>query len=140
MMVLEESRVEADIKRLGASLAQTLLEEDALATADLLDEGFILRMPDGERIAKEELIGLIASRQIRFDSLSLEMGSIHVYDGQVAFLSGHCSGSRVFRNQRMSGGFAFTALCVCRRGIWQIVAIHRLEGSEGSVLGATSQQ
>lgn len=140
MMVLEESRAEADIKRLGASLAQTLLEEDASATAELLDEGFVLRMPDGERIAKEELIGLLTSRQIRFDSLSLEMGSVHVYDGQVAFLSGHCGGSRLFRNQRMSGRFAFTALCVCRRGTWQVVAIHRLEGSESAVLGASSKQ
>ena len=126
----EESQVEARVKKLGARVAQSLLASDASALEGLLDDGFVLRMPDGERIMKEELLHLVANRQMRYDSLMLELGGVHVYDGQVAFLSGHCNCDKFFRGRRMAGRFPFTALWVCRRGNWQIVAIHHLEADE----------
>lgn len=131
-MVAEESRVEDHVKDLGEKLAQTLLQGDTAAAADLLAEGFVLRMPDGERILKEELLLLLANRQVRYDALSLDLADVHVYDGQVAFLSGHCICSKQFRERRMEGRFPFTALYVNRRGTWQIVAMHHLEGGEGA--------
>ena len=129
-MVSEESRVEDRVKDLGERLAQTLLQGDSTAAAELLGEGFVLRLPDGERIFKEELLRLLANRQVRYDSLSLDLADVHVYDGQVAFLSGHCAGSKQFREQRLDGRHPFTALCVNRRGTWQIVALHYLVGGE----------
>jgi Domain of unknown function (DUF4440) len=135
-MVSEESRVEDHVKDLGAQVAQSLLLRDTVALARLLDEGFVLRMPDGERILKEELLNLLANRQILYDSLSLELAGVHVYDGQVAFLSGHCNSAKQFRERRMVGRFPFTALYVCRHGDWKIVAIHHMEGGESAGAGA----
>ena len=126
----EESQVEARVKSLGVRVAQSLLASDTSALDGLLDDGFVLRMPDGERIMKEELLHLVANRQMRYDSLMLELGGVHVYDGQVAFLSGHCNCDKFFRGRRMAGRFPFTALWVCRRGNWQVVAIHHLEADE----------
>ncbi len=125
-----ESQVEARVKSLGARLAQSLLTADTASLEGLLAEGFVLRMPDGERILKEELLHLVANRQMRYESLLVELAGVHVYDGQVAFLSGHCDSDKHFRGQRMTGRFPFTALWVCRRGRWQIVAIHHLESEE----------
>jgi hypothetical protein len=126
----QESQVEARVKSLGGHLAQSLLASDTSALDDLLDDGFVLRMPDGERILKEEVLRLVANRQMRYDSLLLELGGVHVYDGQVAFLSGYCNCDKLFRGRRLAGRFPFTALWVCRRGNWQIVAIHHLEADE----------
>jgi hypothetical protein len=126
----EESKVEARVKSLGARVAQSLLAGDTVALDGLLDDGFVLRMPDGERILKGELLHLVANRQMRYDSLMLELGGVHVYDGQVAFLSGHCNCDKLFRGRRLAGRFPFTALWVCRRGDWLIVAIHHLEADE----------
>lgn len=139
-MVSEESRVEDHVKDLGARLAQTLLQGDTSAIAELLDEGFVLRMPDGERIFKEELLRLLGNRQMRYESLSLELAGVHVYDGQVAFLSGHCTCAKQFRDQWLEGRFPFTALYVCRRGNWQIVAIHHSEGGEDAAAGSRKPQ
>ncbi len=126
----EESQVEARVKSLGARVAQSLLAGDTTALDGLLDDGFVLRMLDGERIMKDELLHLVANRQLRYDSLKLELGGVHVYDGQVAFLSGYCNCDKIFRGRRLAGRFPFTALWVCRRGNWQIVAIHHLEEDE----------
>jgi hypothetical protein len=126
----EESKVEARVKSLGARVAQSLLASDTTALDGLLDDGFVLRMPDGERIMKDELLYLVANRQMRYDSLLLELGGVHVYDGQVAFLSGHCNCDKLFRGRRLAGRFPFTALWVCRRGDWMIVAIHHLEADQ----------
>ena len=82
-----------------------------------------------------ELLRLLANRQVRYDALTLDLTGVHVYDGQVAFLSGHCNFTKQFRNQRMDGRFPFTALYVCRRGTWQMVAMHHLEGGEGAAAG-----
>jgi len=128
----EESKVEARVKSLGARVAQSLLASDTAALDGLLDDGFVLRMPDGERIMKDELLHLVANRQMRYDSLMLELGGVHVYDGQVAFLSGHCNCDKLFRGRRLAGRFSFTALWVCRRGDWLIVAIHHLEADENA--------
>ena len=125
-----ESQVEARVKRLGARVAELLLASDAGALDGLLGEGFVLRMTDGERIFKEELLQLVANKQMRYESLLLEVTGVHVYDGQVAFLSGHCNTDKFFRGQRLTGRFPFTALWVCRHGKWQIVAIHHLESDE----------
>ena len=125
-----ESQVEARVKSLGARVAQALLAGDTASLDGLLAEGFVLRMPAGERILREELLHLVANRQMRYESLLVELGGVHVYDGQVAFLSGHCDSDKHFRGQRMTGRFPFTALWVCRRGRWQIVAIHHLESDE----------
>lgn len=135
-MVAEDSRVESHVKDLGARLAQTLLEGDAVGADPLLDEGFVLRLPDGERIFKQELLGMLLSREARYESLAVELAGVHVYDGQVAFLSGHCQGAKQFRERRMVGRFPFSLLCVCRRGTWQVVAIHYLEGGENLSMGA----
>jgi hypothetical protein len=126
----EESQVEARVKSLGGRLAQSLLAGDTSALDGLLDDGFVLRMPDGERILKDEVLRLLANRQMRYDSLLLELTGVHVYDGQVAFLSGYCNCDKSFRGRRLAGRFPFTALWVCRRGNWQIVAIHHLEADE----------
>ena len=126
----QESQVEARVKSLGARLAQSLLASDTSALDGLLDDGFVLRMPDGERILKDEVLQLVADRQMRYDSLLLELGGVHVYDGQVAFLSGYCNCDKFFRGRRLAGRFPFTALWVCRRGNWRIVAIHHLEADE----------
>jgi hypothetical protein len=125
-----ESQEEVRIRNLGARVAQSLLAGDTAALDGLLDDGFVLRMPDGERVMKDELLHLMANRQVRYDSLMLELAGIHVYDGQVAFLSGHCNCDKLFRGRRLAGRFPFTALWVCRRGDWQMVAIHHLEEDE----------
>jgi hypothetical protein len=126
----EESQLEARLKSLGATLAESLLASDTTALESLLDNGFVLRLPDGERILKEEVLELVANRQMRYDALLLELGGVHVYDGQVAFLSGYCHCDKFFRGRRLAGRFPFTALWVCRRGNWQIVAIHHLQADE----------
>jgi len=125
-----ESQVEARVKRLGARVAELLLAGDAASLEGLLGEGFVLRMTDGERIFKEQLLHLVADRQMRYVSLFLEVSGVHVYDSQVAFLSGHCNTDKIFRGQRLTGRFPFTALWVCRHGKWKIVAIHHLESDE----------
>jgi hypothetical protein len=126
----QESRLEDRVRNLGVRVAQSLLAGDSGSLDDLLDDGFVLRMPDGERIMKEELLHLLANRQMRYESLLLELAGVHVYDGQVAFLSGHCNSDKQFRGRRLAGRFPFTALSVCKRGTWQIVAIHHLEAGE----------
>jgi hypothetical protein len=126
----QESQVEARVKSLGARVAQCLLASDTASLEALLGDGFVLRMPDGERIFKEELLHLVANRQMRYESLMLELSGVHVYDGQVAFLSGHCNSDKFFRGRRLTGRFPFTALSVRRHGNWQIVAIHHLEPDE----------
>ena len=125
-MVLEEYRAEDCVKDLGAKVVQSLLDGDASTLSGFLDEGFVLRLSDGERIYKEEWLRLLETRQIRYDSLSVEFGAVHVYDGQVAFLSGHSDSEKTYRGKRISGRFPYTALYVCRRGQWQIVAIHQI--------------
>jgi hypothetical protein len=125
-----ESQVEDRVKSLGACVAKSLLASDTTALEGLLGDGFVLRMPDGERIFKEELLHLLTNRQMRYESLLLELGGVHVYDGQVAFLSGHCNSDKYIRGRHWAGRFPFTALSVCRRGTWQIVAIHNLESDD----------
>jgi hypothetical protein len=125
-----ESQVEARVKSLGGRVAQALLAGDTASLDNLLGAAFVLRMADGERIVKEELLHMVANRQVRYESLLLELTGVHVYDGQVAFLSGHCNTDKFFRGQRMTGRFPFTALWVCRLGKWEIVAIHHLESDE----------
>jgi Domain of unknown function (DUF4440) len=125
-----EAQVETRVKSLGACVAQSLLAADTTSLEGLLAEGFVLRMPDGERIFKDQLLHLVAHRQMRYESLLLELSGVHVYDGQVAFFSGHCNSDKHFRGQRLTGRFPFTALSVCRRGTWQIVAIHHLESED----------
>jgi hypothetical protein len=126
-MVLEEYRAEDCVKDLGAKVVQSLLGGDTSSLSELLDEGFVLRMHNGERISKEEWLRLLATRQIHYDSLSVEFAAVHVYDGQVAFLSGYTESEKTYRGRRVAGSFPFTALYVCRRGNWQIVAIHQIE-------------
>jgi hypothetical protein len=134
-MVLEDSRVEDHVKDLGAKVAEALLLGDSSSLAELLGEGFVLRMPDGERILRDELLDMLANRQMRYDALSVEFGGVQVYDGQVAFLSGYCNCVKYLRGQHIAGRFPFTALYVCRRGIWQIVAIHHIDVVEGAGAG-----
>jgi len=136
-MVLEESRVEDRVKKLGARVAECLSQNDSVGLAALLEEGFVLRLPDGEKIAREELLGLLANRQMRYDRLTIEFGSVQVYDGQVAFLSGQCDSAKTLRGRRIVGQHPFTALYVCRRGDWQLVAIHQMEASGGVGAGAS---
>ncbi len=136
-MMLEEYRAEDCVKDLGAKVVQSLLEGDASALSELLDEGFVLRLHDGERISKEEWLHLLSTRQIQYDSLSVEFAAVHVYDGQVAFLSGHSDSDKMYRGKRVAGRFSYTALYVCRQGNWQIVAIHQI--SDSARIGAGSR-
>lgn len=137
-MVLEEYRVEDHVKDLGAKVIQSLLEGDTSSLSELLDDGFVLRMPDGERISKDELLRLLATRQMYYDFLTVEFGAVHVYDGQVAFVSGLCDSAKHYRGKRIAGRFPYTALYVCRHGNWQIVAIHHAEDGVQNGSGAHS--
>ena len=132
----DESRVAHHIKELATEMVRCLLQGDAKSLAACLDEGFMLRLPNGERVPKMQWLDLLSSGQIRYDSLSVECEAIHVYDRQVVFTSGHCLTRQSFRGQSVEGRFPYTALYVCRRGQWQIVAIHQLEQETGRGAGA----
>jgi hypothetical protein len=137
-MVLEEDCAQDFVKDLGAKMVQSLLKGDVSALAELLDEGFVLRLQDGERISKDEWLGLIATCQMRYSSLSVELGAVHIYDGQVAFLSGHTVSDKTVRGRRVAGRFPYTALYVCRYGNWKVVAIHQIGEARRNSASASS--
>ena len=127
----DESRVEDHIKELATEMVRCLLQGDARSLAGCLDEGFVLRLPNGERLPKMQWLDLLSTGQIRYESLWVECEAIHVYDRQVAFTSGHSVARKSFCGRHVDGRFPYTALYVCRRGQWQIVAIHQLENETG---------
>ena len=128
---VDESRVEDHIKELATEMVRCLLQGDARSLAGCLDEGFVLRLPNGERLPKMQWLDLLSTGQIRYESLWVECEAIHVYDRQVAFTSGHSVTRKSFRGRHVDGRFPYTALYVCRRGQWQILAIHELENETG---------
>jgi len=129
-MVVEDCSVEDRVKNLGAKVVQCLLQADTGELADLLDEGFVLRLPDGERIHKDEWLRLLASGQARYDALSVEHVAIHLYDRQVAFLSGFFDLQKIYRGRKIHGRFPYTALYVCKNGNWRLVALHQIDRGE----------
>jgi len=131
-MVVEDCSVEGRVKNLGDSVVQCLLRADTATLADLLDEGFVLRLPDGERIHKDEWLRLLASGQARYDVLSVEHVAIHLYDRQVAFLSGFFDLQKIYRGRKIHGRFPYTALYVCKNGSWRLVALHQIDRGEKS--------
>ncbi len=128
-MVLEECRVEDHVKSLGAKVVQCLLKADTASLSEILDDGFVLRQPDGQLISKDQWLQLLATGQIRYDSLVAEFTDVHVYDGQVAFVSGYTVSSKTYCGQQITGRFPYTVLYVCRAGEWHIVAIHQIESA-----------
>ena len=122
--------MEDRVKKLGAKVVQCLLRADTGVLADLLDEGFVLRLPDGERIHKQEWLRLLSSGQARYDALSVEHSAIHLYDRQVAFLSGFFDLRKSYRGRSISGRYPYTALYVCKLGRWKLVALHQIDRDE----------
>ena len=129
-MGVEDCSSEDRVKNLGAKVVQCLLGADTGALADLLDEGFVLRLPDVERIRKHEWLLLLSSGQARYNALSVEHPAIHLYDGQVAFLSGFFELQKSYLGRNISGRYPFTALYVCKLGIWRLVALHQIDRGE----------
>ncbi len=129
-MVVEEGSIEDWVKDLGAKVVQCLLQADTEALSNLLDEEFVLRLPDGERLHKDEWLQLLASGQARYKALSVERSALHVYDRQVAFLSGHLNLQKVYRGRGIIGRFPYTALYVCKNGTWRLVALHQIDRGE----------
>jgi len=131
-MVLEESRVENLVQNLGVKIVECLLQGDTASLASFLNEGFVFRLAGGERLNKEQWLEMLSNGQFRYDSLTVEQTAVHVYDRQMAFVSGRSESRKTLRGRRVHGDFPYTALYVCRGGQWQIVAIHQLE-NRGSV-------
>jgi len=131
-MVVEDCSVEDRVKNLGATVVDCLLRADTSVLAELLDEGFVLRLPDGERIHKDEWLRLLASGQARYHALSVEHTAIHLYDRQVAFLSGYFDLQKIYRGRKINGRYPYTALYVCKNGRWRLVALHQIDRGEKS--------
>ena len=133
-----ESRIETQVREMGARVAQCLLRGDSKALADLLGEGFILRLPSGDRVSREVLLELLSSGEMRYEALSVEFNAVQVYDGNVAFVSGASHSAAFYRGRHHAGRFPFTALYVCRKADWQIVAIHHMDVGASNVASASS--
>lgn len=115
------------IRGLGREAVQCLLRADVGALAELLDESFVLRLPQSESFSREEWLRLLASGQVRYEALSVEHSEIHFYDRQIAFLTGFSNVKKVCRGRRVIGRFTYTALYVCKNGVWKMVALHQVE-------------
>ena len=129
-MVGEKCSVEDRVRDLGARVVESLLQADTGQLSNLLDEGFVLRLPDGERLHKDEWLRLLSSGQARYKALSVEHSALHLYDRQVAFLSGHFNLQKVYRGRAIAGRFPYTALYVCKNGTWRLVALHQIDRGE----------
>ena len=111
-----------EITRLELARAEAYLRRDVAALGRLLPEHFTFNRSIGS-FGKSELLALIESGELTFESLERRVESVKVYlSTAVAF--GKDEVKVRYKGEDISGGYRFTNTYVWDGGRWVIVVTH----------------
>ena len=117
-----DEAVTSEITRLELARAKAYLKRDIPALERLLSDNFTFNRAVGS-FRKEELLGLIESGQLTFESLDRQVKSVKSYFG-TAVASGIDDVNAQYEGQDIGGRYRFSNIYVWDGERWKVIVTH----------------
>ena len=121
----QNRRTEEEIRRLNAQEVEALLHNDVKTLGRLWSDDFVVTNPFNKFVSKQQVLGMIASRNLAISSLDRQIEYVHVYQDTVIVAGSETAtwGGKM-PNAGQTSHLRITSIWMKQGGRWQQVARH----------------
>lgn len=118
---LQAQRPEDQLLALERAFFDALLQADVAALGEILAEDFMLIDVSGGQMTKDQFLGVLATGQLKFTSITAQSGSrVRVYGTAAAAVNGRTVMSMQFMNTELNVESRYTHVYAPDAGTWRM--------------------